>query len=88
MPGCPRRAWREGGKGMKKKPAFKKRYVISVGYPWAFGLKPYKTIGMTPKPYMVYAKSLRFPVELWSREVPKYRLVLEIVEGKPKKGAK
>jgi hypothetical protein len=63
----------------KKK--FKKRYVLGEGYPWAFGENlPYKQIGLCSKHIGTQLVSVDFPLELWSNELPRYRLVLERID--------
>lgn len=65
-----------------KKP--KKRYILAEGYPWACGLgkpeKPYDAIYMCPEPIGVQPMPLNWPRELWSKDLPKFRLVLERID--------
>jgi hypothetical protein len=56
---------------------FKDRYVLGVGYPWAFGEEPYQQIGINIDPEGINSVILQFPNELWDSRLPKYRLVLE-----------
>lgn len=60
------------------KDKFKDRYVLGEGHPWAMGLEPYYEINLHDGPYASDKRiPLKFPRELWSRDLPKYRLVLE-----------
>jgi len=62
-----------------KKTTFKKRYVLGAGYPWANGTDPYFEVVLYPDQIVGKRIPLKFPSELWSLDVPKYRLVLERV---------
>jgi hypothetical protein len=68
------------GRGQK----FQKRYVLGEGFPWAIGTAPYKEIGLSQSQLGVLLNALYFPSELWSKDVPRYRLVLERVDRKAK----
>ena len=63
---------------------FKKRYVLGIGYPWAMGIGPaYKEICLSSGkkgPTGLDRVTLDWPAELWSEDLPQYRLVLERVE--------
>lgn len=72
----------------KRDGKFKDRYVLGEGYPWAWGLKPYQTIGINKEKNGLNAKNIKFPKKLWEYEVPKYRLVLERVKQKAKRSRK
>jgi len=63
---------------MKKK--FKDRYVLGVGYPWAYGTSNHEQIGINAFPNRNLPIVLAWPYELWERDVPKYRLILERVK--------
>jgi len=61
---------------------YKHRYVLAEGYPWAFGIAPFREIGMTKGAHNIKFVELDFPPELWMLGIPRYRLVLErVVEG-------
>jgi hypothetical protein len=59
---------------------FKTRYVLGQGFPWVIGLNPYTSIGLTANKVGVQYRPLTFANELWRKDVPKYRLVLERVQ--------
>jgi len=59
---------------------FKKRYVLGTGYPWAIGTETYKNIALARETFGVDFVPINFPTELWSKDLPQYRLVLERVE--------
>ena len=63
---------------------FKSRYVLGEGYPWATGIgtvdSPYDTIVLHRDSMMGQRMQINFPTELWSKDLPKYRLVLERVD--------
>jgi hypothetical protein len=63
-------------------PVFPKRVVLAEGYPWANGIKPdeYFEITMRNQPVGGPNLVLNWPPILWRRDVPKYRLVLEVIE--------
>lgn len=69
---------------MPKAKEFGNRYVLGEGYPWALGEKSdlCKEICLL-KNVMISSGfiKLNFPPELWSAHIPKYRLVLEKIEG-------
>lgn len=62
---------------------FPDRVVLAVGFPWAMGMgkknDPYSGIMMLKDRMGVSPKLIAFPKLLWSRDIPKYRLVLERV---------
>ncbi len=68
--------------------AFKKRYVLGEGYPWATGLgtpdAPYDKLCLCKASKGAEFMTLDFPEELWGKfggpELPKYRIVLERVD--------
>ena len=65
------------------KNVFKKRYVLGEGFPWALGIKNYKTLGMAMSNKGINYIELNWPIELWWHDCPKFRLVLErISDGK------
>ena len=69
---------------------FKKRYVLGTGYPWVRGQGPssYKEICLSfseKGPTGLDTVFLEWPEELWSQDLPQYRLVLERVEKGEKK---
>jgi hypothetical protein len=64
---------------MAKKQVFKDRYVLGSGYPWAFGVES-KMVGVNEAGTGMKTKSLKFPKTLWSKDIPKYRIVLERVK--------
>ena len=59
---------------------FKDRYVLATGYPWAVGTDPIIDIRMVERPTGMVPRLLKWPKELWSPTLPKYRLVLERVK--------
>jgi hypothetical protein len=61
---------------------FKKRYILGEGHPWALGVRNYKAIALSKEATGFNPKIINFPKELWEGDVPKYRLVLEIVNEK------
>lgn len=65
---------------MSKRVIYKKRYVLAEGYPWAVGTEPATDIRMVIRPTGMVPQILKWPVELWRPELPKYRLVLERVK--------
>jgi len=69
----------------KKKIKFPKRVELATGYPWAMGLgtpeSPYYNIVMNETATSCKCVTLNWPVELWSRDLPKYKLVLERVDN-------
>lgn len=63
----------------------KKRYVLGEGYPWGIGERTIDTvnqISMMENPIGINVINLKFPLELWAPNCPKYRLVLEQIEEK------
>lgn len=65
----------------RPKDKFKKRYELGEGYPWALGIgAPYVDVRLTKVQRGMAAVPLNWPGELWSVDLPKYRLVLELVE--------
>lgn len=71
-----------------KKPKFKKKYVLGEGYPWALGVEKHKETSMVDRTKGVSPIVLDWPEELWSADVPKYRLVLEKVDDKKSRSLK
>jgi len=61
---------------------FGERYVLGEGYPWAIGTGPYEEVALCKSPEGTDFLWLSWPKELWSRDLPRYRLVLELVQGK------
>lgn len=57
------------------------RYVISEGYPWAYGaVGQYYAVGMNNEQLgNARSSGITWPKELWDKKLPKYRLVLERV---------
>ena len=62
---------------------FHKRYVLGEGYPWAYGVGPYTEVGLNTSQRGVSPVKLKWPKTLWAANLPRYRLVLELVEEKP-----
>ena len=61
-----------------KKPKFKNRYVLGTGYPWITDLG-YVCLWegrYNSRPII----TLKVPLEIWSEDIPKFRLVLEKVK--------
>ena len=57
---------------------FKKKYVLGEGYPRALGLQShYDKVFLCKESSGSDLIALNFPDELWTKEMPKYRLVLE-----------
>ena len=56
---------------------FPDRIVLGEGFPWANGTGPYFEIGL--RDVQVGGRNLQifWPDELWSKTLPRYRLVLE-----------
>ena len=72
-------------------PQFPERIVLAVGFPWAEGTgkkdNPYKSVMMLRNRMGVEPKRIRFPSVLWNpQKLPYYRLVLERLPVKLKKG--
>ena len=66
---------------MGKRIKFKRRYVLAEGYPWAFGNgPPYAGIGVCSEPKGTSFITFPIPAELWSEDLPRYRLVLERIK--------
>lgn len=59
---------------------FPARIVLGEGHPWALGVERYKEVCLNKEPIGVEKVTLDFPEVLWSKEVPRYRLVLERVQ--------
>lgn len=63
---------------------FKDRYVLGEGYPWADGLgsveQPFIKLSLCTKQIGNEKVVLKYPKELWSNKLPKYRIVLEKVK--------
>lgn len=59
---------------------FKDRYVLGEGYPWVTGLGkpdcPYTDVRLWPEPKASKPIEIDWPNELWSEDLPKYRLEL------------
>ncbi len=70
---------RRSGKPSRARSPFRDRYVLASGFPWAIGTDPYHTIGMTVSKVGIEYRRLDFPKELWRKDVPQYRLILEKV---------
>ena len=64
-----------------KKPKFKNRYVLAEGYPMPIGdvSKPYTMIVMWEENMSSSRIPLNVPQDIFSNELPKYRLILERV---------
>ena len=59
---------------------FKDRYVLATGYPWGLGpFKDVQAITMNKKPQSMQRNKITYPSALWSKDLPRYRLVLERV---------
>lgn len=60
---------------------FKRRYELGEGYPWALGIgAPYTDVRLSKVARGMAAEHLNWPPELWSPDLPKFRLVLERVD--------
>jgi len=59
---------------------FPKRVVLAEGYPWASGGEKYFELTMRDRGFAGRNVPLDFPKVLWDSSLPKYRLVLELVE--------
>ena len=64
---------------------FKDRYVLGEGYPLVKGLgparnDPHTELVMETEQLVGNRVPLNWPDELWDKDLPKYRLVLERVE--------
>lgn len=61
--------------------AFPARIVLGTGYPWAMGTGPeYHQISLGKSPLGFSPQKLKWLRKLWAKDVPKYRLVLELVK--------
>lgn len=69
---------------MSKVKSFPDRVELAVGFPWAIGTGSYKEIQMHSARLIGMGEqlNLKFPKELWEKDVPEYRLVLERVKTK------
>ena len=56
---------------------FPSRVVLATGFPWANGTGPYYEVTMRERQIGGRNKRLKWPRILWSKDVTKYRLVLE-----------
>jgi hypothetical protein len=57
------------------------RIVLGSGYPWAMGPGPeYHQIALGKSPVGFSPRKLKWPRKLWAKDLPKYRLVLELIE--------
>lgn len=63
---------------MKNK--FKDKYVLGVGYPWIYGYENYIQVGINKNAMGCIPIELNIPKELWNKDVPKYKLVLERIK--------
>lgn len=64
----------------------KDRYVLGQGYVWGYNVKD-EFVGSVALRFCTLSTKdvpLKFPRELWSKNAPEYRLVLEKVEAKPR----
>jgi hypothetical protein len=61
----------------KKMNKFKKKYVLGEGYPWEYDVDEHKRVGLNKSVSGFDPVVLKFPEEMWSNDVPKYRLILE-----------
>jgi hypothetical protein len=61
---------------------FPKRVVLAEGYPWVTGVNAdkYFEINMRNQAQDGLRIPLEFPEVLWNPDLPKYRLVLEVIE--------
>ena len=65
---------------------FKKRYILGTGYPWIMGAgHAPKDFCLSTRPIGLDKVMLDWPDELWNRDLPQYRLVLERVKKDEKK---
>ena len=60
-----------------KSKIFQDRYVLGEGYPWALGAKKYTDICLVKDNIGVNKVILDWPIDLWIKDLPRYRLVLE-----------
>jgi len=59
-----------------------RRYVLAEGYPWFFGVGPeYHVLQMETKPIKSDYVAFKVPASLLKADVPKMRLVLEVLKG-------
>jgi hypothetical protein len=63
---------------MKNK--FKDKYVLAEGYPWTYNTYTNILIGMNKDAIGITPIELNMPNELWDKDVPKYKLVLEKIK--------
>lgn len=61
-------------------PEFRERYVLGEGYPWAMGIGPYREVVLSKTSLGLDPQDLNWPDELWRKDLPQYRLVLERVD--------
>lgn len=59
---------------------FLKKYVLGEGYPWAMGTAEHKEIALSEQAFGFHPVVLLFPKELWDKQLPRYRLVLERID--------
>lgn len=63
---------------------FKKRYVLGEGYPYVTGLGrpdcPYTDVRLWEEQKASKSIEIDWPEELWSEDLPPYRLVLELID--------
>ena len=59
------------------------RHILGVGYPWGMAgdNDTYETVGLSSSIFGYNPIPLNFPEKLWSQDVRKYNLVLEIDTG-------
>jgi hypothetical protein len=65
---------------MGAKTQYPKRIVLGNGYPWAYGIGPYFEVGLNEGSMGLSPMALKWHKKLWRKDVPQYRLVLEIVD--------
>jgi len=61
---------------------FKRKYILAEGYPWIVTHNQREMIQMEEAAVGHQPVPINWPEELWSNELPKYRLVLERVKEK------
>ncbi len=62
---------------------FKDKYILGSGYPWVYGTIPHTRMGLCIAPTGITPVKLDWPSELWNKNLPEYRIVLERVIRQP-----
>ena len=63
---------------------FLKKYILGIGYPWLMGVDENIAVALSETQMGFSPVTLFFPTELWNKEVPRYRLVLELIDENEK----